>query len=544
MAWNPTTNKSFEDLTGLQRKAAISVGAPIAYSPSLQPKTGYHDGWDITKAYQDGVAKITWVFRCIDVIASNQAKLPMIFRKDNNPFGEVITNDAVLEVFNNTSNIGENAFAFRYRLSAQLLMSSRGVFIEVVRDRLGDPMALHLLPPQDTSPIPHISKFVSGYEVKLPQGDKRIIKPQNVIWIRRPHPLDPYLSMTPMQAAGVAIEVENLAKIYNRNFLVNDGRPGGLLVVRSEISEEDKDELRSRFQGNISRTGAVGVIASDDGADFVDTAASPRDAAYIQMRTLNKEEILAAFGVPESIIGNSANRTFSNAMEEGKVFWMETMEPHLDLIARSFDPISEEYFVDFDTTGVPILILSQQEQSSFHLQEYQQGLISVNEYRSITGRKKVEADLADSILANPNLTPIANTEKPMEDPNAEAVAGGPAGMPAGMPGVAGADPMAVAQGAPDGVEGAPPAGTEPIPQGVQPNVPLGQQGADATQTVASEFSPEQGAFVPLGQVEGTDSIELPASEVPSILDGLEIEEEEEEEEEGEKSLPFPRKPLF
>ena len=546
MAWNPTTNKSFENIAGVEKKAAISVGAPIAYSPSLQPKTGYHDGWDITKAYQDGVAKITWVFRCIDVISSNQAKLPMVFRRDNNPFGEVVSNDSVLEVFNNTSNIGENAFAFRYRLSAQLLMSSRGVFIEVVRDRLGDPIALHLLPPQDTSPIPHVSKFVSGYEVKLPQGDKRIIKPQNVIWIRRPHPLDPYLSMTPMQAAGVAIEVENLAKVYNRNFLVNDGRPGGLLVVRSEISDEDKDELRSRFQGNISRAGAVGVIASDDGADFVDTAASPRDAAYIQMRTLNKEEILAAFGVPESIIGNSANRTFSNAMEEGKVFWMETMEPHLDLIARSFDPISEEYFVDFDTTGVPIIILSQQEQSQFHLQEYQQGLISVNEYRTLTGRKKVEADLADSILANPNLTPIANTEKPMEDPNAAAAAGAPAGMPGMAPaGPEGAAPAAGPQGAPAGVEGIlnpAPEGTEPIPQGVQPNVPLGQQGSDATQTVASEFSPEQGGFVPLGQVQGTDQIELPASEVPSILDGL--EEDDEEEEEGEKSLPFQGKPLF
>jgi len=542
MAWNPTTSKSLENLNDVQKKAAISVGAPIAYSPSLQPKTGYHDGWDITKAYQDGVAKITWVFRCIDVISSNQAKLPMIFRADNNPFGEVITNDSVLEVFNNTTNIGENAFAFRYRLSAQLLMSSRGVFIEVVRDRLGDPMALHLLPPQDTSPIPHISKFVSGYEVKLPQGEKRIIKPNNVIWIRRPHPLDPYLSMTPMEAAGVAIEVENLAKIYNRNFLVNDGRPGGLLVVRSEISDEDKDELRSRFQGNIARAGAVGVIASDDGADFVDTAASPRDAAYIQMRTLNKEEILAAFGVPESIIGNSANRTFSNAMEEGKVFWMETMEPHLDLIARSFDPISDEYFVDFDTSGVPILILSKQEQSSFHLQEYQQGLISVNEYRSITGRKKVEADLADSILANPNLTPIANTEKPMEDPNAAAAAGGPAGMP----GVAGADPMAAAQGdlpmGPEGTPAAIPQGTEPIPAGgIQSGVPLAEQGAGATQTVASEFSPEEGAFVPLGEVQGTDDIELPASAVPSILEGL---EEEEEEEEGEKSLPFPKRPLF
>jgi phage portal protein BeeE len=101
--------------------------------------------------------------------------------------------------------------------------------------------------------------------------------------------------MTPMQAAGVAIEVENLAKVYNRNFLVNDGRPGGLLVVRSEISDEDKDELRSRFQGNLARAGAVGVIASDDGADFVDTAASPRDAAYIQMRTLKQRRDTSSF---------------------------------------------------------------------------------------------------------------------------------------------------------------------------------------------------------------------------------------------------------
>jgi hypothetical protein len=236
-------------------------------------------------------------------------------------------------------------------------------------------------------------------------------------------------------------------------------------------------------------------------------------------------------------------------MEEGKVFWMETMEPHLDLIARSFDPISDEYFVDFDTTGVPIIILSQQEQSQFHLQEYQQGLISVNEYRTLTGRKKVEADLADSILANPNLTPIANTEKPMEDPNAAAGANpmagaaGPAG-PAGPAGAAGPAGPAGPEGAPAAPEGPIPAGTEPIPAGgIQAGVPIAGQGAEATQTVATEFSPEEGGFVPLGTVEGTRDIELPASQVPSIEDGLELEEEDEEEG-GEKSLPLPSKPLF
>jgi hypothetical protein len=273
-----------------------------------------------------------------------------------------------------------------------------------------------------------------------------------------------------MEAAGVAIELESLAKIYNRNFLINDGRPGGLLVIRSEIDEQDKDELRSRFQGNIGRAGSVGVISSDDGADFVDTAASPRDAAYVQMRNITKEEILAAFGVPESIIGNSANRTFSNAMEEGKVFWMETMSPHLDLIARSFDAIDPDNFIDFDITNVPVLVLASQEREKHNLTEFQLGLISVNEYREAAGRKKVESDIADSLLSNPNQTPIANTEKPMNQDTEDVLEAG---------------------------------------------VPFGQQGQAASNQQLGEFDPETGRYVPLGQVQGTQLIEAPAAQVPS-----------------------------
>jgi len=76
MAWNSGSNKSLQNiLSGQQKAANISVGAPVSYSPSLSGNSqGYHDNWDITKAYREGVAKVTWVFRCIDVIASNQAR--------------------------------------------------------------------------------------------------------------------------------------------------------------------------------------------------------------------------------------------------------------------------------------------------------------------------------------------------------------------------------------------------------------------------------------------------------------------------------------
>lgn len=325
MAWNNYNNKSLNN----QSSKAVGPGAPVSHNPGYIGKP-YTDSWDIERVYREGMQKVTWVARCIDAIAGNQARLPIVLRKDNSPYGEIITgskakNSEILKLLNTKSNIGENSFIFRYRLSSQLLMSTRGVFIEKIYGRDGGVIGLNLLPPQSTAPIPDPKKFVAGYEVRMPNGAIVSMKTDDVVWIRKPHPLDPYLSMTPLEAAGIAVEIENLAKVYNRNYLINDGRPGGLLVLRGEIDDDDKEELKNRFRGNIARAGATTVISSDDGADFVDTSASPRDAAYIQMRQITKEEILASFGVPESVIGNAAGRTFSNAGEEIRVFWNETM---------------------------------------------------------------------------------------------------------------------------------------------------------------------------------------------------------------------------
>ena len=473
MAWNRSESKDLS--AGFETKASqLGVGAPVSLTPSISGR-GYKDGWDIERAYREGVQKVTWVFRCIDAIAGNQARLPMVLRTGNSPTGEIITNDKeVLPLLNSKSNEGENSFIFRFRLSSQLLMSTRGVFVEKVRGRNGQINALHLLPPQHTAPIPDAKTFVSGYEVLLPGGGRTIIKPDDVIWIRRPHPLNPYLSLTPMETAGVAIEIENLAKIYNRNFLLNDGRPGGLLVVRGEMDEDDKEELRSRFRGNLNRAGQTSVIAADDGVDFVDTSSNPRDAAYVQMRQITKEEILAAFGVPESVIGNASGRTFSNAAEEIRVFWMETMQPHLEIISRALDDLDAKRYVDFDTSSVPILIIAKQERERYLMEEFNNGLISGNEYRDGTGRSNIESELMDSMLANPNLTPIGNTEKPFNPEQQQ---------PVDMVGTENAGPPAAT-----GAEGIP----APTPQG--------QAG---TETPA-EPAPAQEAALPTGPMRFKD----------------------------------------
>jgi HK97 family phage portal protein len=485
MAWNSPQNKS---LANGNSKAAVGPGAPIAQNMAYAGKA-YRDSWDIERVYKEGMQRVTWVARCIDAIAGNQARLPVILRKDNSPSGEIVggtkaKNSELLKILNTKSNIGENSFIFRYRLSSQMLMSTRGVFIEKIKGRDGSIIGLNLLPPQSTAPIPDPKNFVAGYEVQMPQGNVVIMKPEDVVWIRKPHPLDPYLSLTPLESAGVAVEIENLAKIYNRNYLINDGRPGGLLVLRGEIDDDDKEEIKSRFRGNLTRAGATTVISSDDGADFVDTSASPRDAAYTQMRQITKEEILAAFGVPESVIGNAAGRTFSNASEEHRVFWNETMMPHLEQIARGLDELDEQYYIDFDVKSVPVLILYEQERTRYLMDEFQNGLISNNEYRIYSGRKEVDSDLADSLLMNPNLTPIANTKKKMDQPVQAQVPGAP-GMPGMPPGAPGMPPGAPAE------PGAMPEAPAPDPTTMEGAMQLAAQQA----APAPEAAPEN-AVVP------------------------------------------------
>lgn len=493
MAWN-LNNKSLG--SNFEQKAGhIGPGAPVAYNPSLAGRP-YKDSWDIERAYREGVQKVTWVSRCIDAIAGNQARLPMILRMDNSPDGEILRKkNPLLDILNSTSNQGENSFIFRYRLSSQLLMSSRGAFIEKVRGRNGEIVALHLLPPQHTSPIPDPKTFVSGFEIDMRNGTKMILKPEDVIWARRPHPLDPYLSMTPMESAGIAIEIENLAKVYNRNFLLNDGRPGGLLVVRGEIDDDDKDELRSRFRGNLSNSGSVTVLSSDEGVDFVDTGASPRDAAYIQMRQITKEEILSAFGVPESVIGNAAGRTFSNAGEEIRVFWVETMMPHLMQMARALDNLDPEYYIDFDTSQVPVLVLYKQERERYLMDELQAGLISPNEYRVGTGKKEIDSDLMNAMLANPNLTPIGYTDKPFDSTQQQQVdMMGAQQMPPGGPQMPGMPPMpGGVLGQDGGMIGGPPAAPQ---EGM--TAALAQEAT--AQTIPTEVGPIQGLSESLNEL--------------------------------------------
>lgn len=376
------------------------------YSSTGQP---YKDNWDVERGVKDALEKVTWAYKAAYVIASNASRLPVQLRKENARSGEIVGREGgILDILNKNANKSQDAFTFRFMLSQQVLLSKKGAFVEVVKNKLGDVVGLHLLPPHITYPIPHPEEFVSGYSLELSPGKTRFIPSEDVIWIKVPHPTDPYKGQTPLDAAGLALEYDYYSKVYNRNFVVNDNRPGGILVLSGELEDEQAEEVRRRFQGttgsNIGGAGRMTVMSADS-ASYLDVSTSQRDAQYIEARAANKEEILIAFGVPESILGNASGRTFSNSDVEVDIFWRETMLPHLTLIERSFDILDEDpsTFVSHDLSSVAVLDRDNRERSAFHLDELKQGAISIDEYRLLTGRNPVGIK---DLLVPTNLSPM------------------------------------------------------------------------------------------------------------------------------------------
>lgn len=335
-----------------------------------------------------------WVYRALDAIASNQSAIPinMVSNDEGQEvvpgFNMSVSDPRITRLLNKRPNSYETAQMFRYRLSTMLLLSRRGAFIEIVRDQVDRVVELHLLP-MDSEPVPDEKTFVSGYRVG---AQRTVLPPEAVLWVRtKPHPTDPYAQTTPLQAAGLAADTDWFARVFNRNFLAADGRPGTIIGVKGQLAPEDAQELKRRFSGGPERAGQTTVIEVD-GVSINDVGATPRDAQWKEAIQGSKDDILLAFGVPESVIGNASGRTFDNAEAESEIFWSVTMQPHCDAIASSLDPLTGSIWDDnkfsFDYTVVDVLQRALRRKHDKLAAELEAGVITIDDYLEGTGRQR------------------------------------------------------------------------------------------------------------------------------------------------------------
>ncbi|WP_329317340.1 phage portal protein (plasmid) [Streptomyces sp. NBC_01278] len=396
---------------------------------------GRADGWDMDRVVTEGYERVVWVFKAIDTIGKHASRLPLELGAgltEEGEFEETFPDHPLLRVLNGQANPLETGAMLRKRLSAQVLLSKRGAFVEKTRSRAGTITRLDLLPPDRVLPIPDPKgDYLSHFEFTTREGVIRELDPERVVWIRDPHPTDPFSGVTPLEAAGISVDLDHLSRLYNVTFIRNDARPGGVIAVdASSLSPQEMDRLESRFLPGSDYAGHLSVIGTGPGGmAYVDTAAKPRDMNYEHASQNAKLEILAAFGVPESVTGNASGRTFDNAEQEELGFWLHTELGHLELIANAFEKDAGDGMrLRYDTSTVEVLELPRRRRRAEAREEWNAGLISIDEYRKLAGLPSYANPHTRALWISPQKAPVPLVP---EDAAALGIAGGPGQTAAG-----------------------------------------------------------------------------------------------------------------
>ncbi|MEU9355010.1 phage portal protein [Streptomyces griseoloalbus] len=404
---------------------------------------GRADGWDLERVIIEGYERSIWTFKSVEAISKHASTLPVQIGRggDEREFEEVLEDHPLLKLLNKKANPLETGDVFKKRLSAQLLLSKKGVFIEKTKSRGGVLVRLDLLPPDRVQIIPddENAAYVKHFEFTDYNGHIRELKPENVIWIRDPHPTDPFCGVTPLEAAGLSVDLDVKARTYNISFIDRDARPGGILGIDLEgVDQREVERIQKRLAPGAHHAGELALVGTGPGGiTYVDTSARPREMAYETLSSTAKNEILSAFGVYESVIGNASERTFNNADREEWNFWAHTELPHLNLIASAFDPdLSDDWVIRFDTSRVQALEFPRRQAREEARKEWEAGLITIDEYRQIAGRPAFNTPQSRALWISPQKAPV-----PANDTDAAALglapdpgAGGatpPSALPAG-----------------------------------------------------------------------------------------------------------------
>ncbi|MEU2968935.1 phage portal protein [Streptomyces ardesiacus] len=384
---------------------------------------GRADGWDLERVIIEGYERSIWTFKSVEAISKHASTLPIQIGRggDEREFEEVLEDHPLLKLLNKKANPLETGDVFKKRLSAQLLLSKKGVFIEKTKSRGGVLVRLDLLPPDRVNIIPddENATYVKHFEFTDYNGHIRELDPEQVIWIRDPHPIDPFCGVTPLEAAGLSVDLDVKARTYNISFIDNDGRPGGIVGIDLDgVDAKEVDRIQKRLAPGAHNAGQLTLVGTGPGGvTYVDTSARPREMAYETLSSTAKNEILSAFGVYESVIGNASERTFNNADREEWNFWAHTELPHLNLIASAFDPdLSDDWVIRFDTSRVQALEFPRRQAREEARKEVEAGLMTIDEYRKIAGRPAFNTPQTRALWISPQKAPV-----PANDQDAAAL---------------------------------------------------------------------------------------------------------------------------
>jgi HK97 family phage portal protein len=346
----------------------------------------------------------SWVYPCVNLI---QRKISMtkyylyqeIGQPDDEEFNRII-NHPFLKLLKNPNKF----YTGRHLMSTtQMHLDLCGcAFWRIVRNGAGRPAELHIRHPHELVQIEFgttnedlIRKFVfasvdgSAQREEIPYND--------IVYFHYPHPMKSLAPYSPIQALCHVTDLDLYLQVYEKDFFMNNARPDYMIVTEHGMSptqvERIKEGIYSRHRGPGKQHRPI-VIPF--GADIRPLSLSAKDFEFLSLSQWTKSHILAAYGVPEAMLGlyESFNRASSITAET--TFAKQSLEPRMSVIEGTLNLQLLPQFGGMDDLEFKFesaLPKDDEWELTKNQSELTMGLTTPNEIRKRQGRKPFRSAL-------------------------------------------------------------------------------------------------------------------------------------------------------
>ena len=269
-------------------------------------------------------------FRAVKLIAEAASALPLILQDRDRRY----ETHPVLELIRRPNAAQGRADLFE-ALYGFLLLSGNG-YLEAVPGGAALPGELHVLRPDRMTLVPGADGWPAAYDYAVGGRTHRFSMlggPPPICHIRSFHPQDDHYGFSPLQAAGVALDVHNSASAWSKALLDNAARPSGAIVYRGvdgqgNLSADQYDRLVSEMESHHQGARNAGrPMLLEGGLDWKPMGFSPSDMEFQQTKEAAAREIAMAFGIPPMLLGIPGEATYANYQEAHRAFYRLTVLP-------------------------------------------------------------------------------------------------------------------------------------------------------------------------------------------------------------------------
>jgi HK97 family phage portal protein len=303
------------------------------------------DAPGLYEKFQQTYANEVWVYACVYRIANSGAGIPIrLYKKGKGEERQEIYNHPLLDILSKPNRqMGQYDLTEWTLASMELtgmsywLLDERGVFT-------GRPGSIYVLNPKYMRPLKDKQKYIRAYRYQI-GTEYKDFNPDQIIVFKDYNPMNPFHGLGSVAPVKTTVDSNIAANTYNRNFFRNSARPDGVLETDKALGKNQWNRVLRQWRQKYGTEKHAHMTAIlEKGLKYKAISTSQKDMDFVQLKKMNREDIMAAFGVPPAMVGVFEYANYANSKEQRAIFWEDTEIPKLN---KYFDRLNRDLTIRY-----------------------------------------------------------------------------------------------------------------------------------------------------------------------------------------------------